>query len=191
MVKIGFIVEGATEKKILESPAFRQYLTSLNLSYIPEVIDAKGNGKLLPEYLPGHIQMLKDKGANKIIILTDLDADVCITATKGRIGAPADCIVIVSVKMIESWFIADTITMRHLLGDPGYTCVNPETIVDPYEEIRQTMLRRTGRGMGGKSKLFMAARFIKSGFTAVKASNHPNCTSAKYFVSKLESLSAN
>ena len=35
MVKLGFIVEGATEKIVLEKSDFFKYLNSLSLDYIP------------------------------------------------------------------------------------------------------------------------------------------------------------
>ena len=49
MVKIGFIVEGATEKIILESSDFFAYLKSLSVNFISDIIDAEGSGKLLPQ----------------------------------------------------------------------------------------------------------------------------------------------
>ena len=47
-MKLGFIVEGATEKIILQHSDFFRYLDSLHVDYIPDVIDAEGNGNLLP-----------------------------------------------------------------------------------------------------------------------------------------------
>ena len=68
MVKLGFIAEGATEKIVLESEDFKSFLTELKLDFIPEVIDAEGNGNLLPHNIEKHSQILFDKGATKIII---------------------------------------------------------------------------------------------------------------------------
>jgi hypothetical protein len=48
MVKLGFIGEGAVEKRILESPPFREYLRLRNIDFVVDVEDANGNGNLLP-----------------------------------------------------------------------------------------------------------------------------------------------
>ncbi len=49
MVKVGFIVEGDTEKVIVESPAFSAWLTANGITLCHPVIDAKGGGNLLPQ----------------------------------------------------------------------------------------------------------------------------------------------
>ena len=85
MVKLGFIGEGTTEKIILQSESFRQYLLSNEISFVENVIDATGNGNLLPKNIEGFVNRLKDDGATAIIILTDLDEDKCISLTKERI----------------------------------------------------------------------------------------------------------
>jgi hypothetical protein len=189
MVKLGFIVEGGTEKRIIESTAFREYLISLNLGFVEAVIDAEGNGNLLPMYLLHYIQILKDQGANKIIILTDLDLDACITVTKNRINAPNECLMIVAVKTIEAWFLSDRDTLQKIINNNGYVCPNPETIDDPFKEIRQ-LATNTGRGLG-TSKIRIADKFIKEGFSIVNAADHANCLSAQYFINKLNLLAAN
>jgi hypothetical protein len=190
MVTLGFIVEGATEKIVLESEAFRHYLQSIGLSAVDPVIDATGKNKLSGKYLLSHIQILKDQGANTIIVLTDLDTDACITITKNRIGAPDECLVIVAVKTIEAWFLADSALMQKMLNHPDYVYGHPETISNPYEEIRQLMVQFTGRGVG-PSKVLLARRFIKEGFSVVQAAEHAHCSSAQYFIHQLHLLSAN
>ena len=102
MVKLGFIVEGVTEKIILEQSDFFNYLDSLHVGYIPIVVDAKGNGNLLPNRLAQYTDTLFDEGATDIFILTDLDDEQCITNTKARISNNANRFVIVSIKTIEA-----------------------------------------------------------------------------------------
>jgi hypothetical protein len=114
MVNIGFICEGETEKLIIESDRFKQFLFDNNCELI-KVIDATGNGNLLPKNISPFIQILNDEGAQKIFILTDLDIDVCITQTKQRINAPDGVIVIIAVQQIESWFLADSETLSIIL----------------------------------------------------------------------------
>lgn len=102
MVRLGFIGEGDTEKIVLESATFQNHLRSLGIDFVEDVINAEGNKNLLPHNIEAHTQTLQDKGATKIVILTDLDEDKCITLTKDRIK-PLDChVTIVSIKEIES-----------------------------------------------------------------------------------------
>jgi hypothetical protein len=82
MIKVGFICEGFTEQKLLNSSNFKLYLNQLGIDIIEDIINAEGAGNLLPHNIVGYIDRLKIKSANKIIILTDLDDDICITNTK-------------------------------------------------------------------------------------------------------------
>ena len=59
MVKVGFIVEGNTEKVIVNSPQFKAFLNNIGLSIVDPVIDAKGNGNLLPQNIEPFIGLLK------------------------------------------------------------------------------------------------------------------------------------
>lgn len=190
MVTLGFIAEGATEKMILESPNFHAYLASLNINFIPNVIDANGNGNLLPHNLLPHTQLLKNNGATNIFILTDLDKDQCFTITKSRISAPKDHIITISAKSVESWFLADSDAMRSFLNDANFSYNNPENILDPFEEIRQIRLSKWGIGVSSKTTL--AKQLIsKHNFSISNAALHPNCESAKYFLNKVRELSDN
>lgn len=183
MVKIGFIAEGATEKKILEKTDFFSFLQSLNISYVPEVIDANGNGNLLPHNIIAFTQVLFDKGATHIFILTDLDIDLCVTETKLRIAPLSQTVVVVSKKAVESWFLADTTAMNKFLNSSDYVCEDPESVSDPFTEIKSLRLLKNGRGVGGK--LILADLMIRSSFSIQNAALHPACSSAKYFVDKL------
>ncbi|NDC31822.1 MAG: hypothetical protein EBZ58_13010 [Bacteroidetes bacterium] len=110
--KVGFICEGETEKIIVESSAFQRLLTDLNLS-CAVAVDASGNGNLLPKNIQNHLETMRRYKVDFTIILTDLDEDVCITKTKERIQGSEknEAIIIVSVKTIESWFLADSKTL--------------------------------------------------------------------------------
>lgn len=188
MVKLGFIGEGATEKIILESKSFRQFLISHNISFIENVIDATGNGNLLPKNIAGFVNRLKDEGATIIIILTDLDEDKCISLTKERIDPEGKHIVLVSVKEIESWFLSDIKTMRSFFSDDQFIFNQPENISDPFSEIRALRIQKTGRGLVTK-KTLANLMVYKSGFSIIEAAKHPDCSSAKYFLDKILSFS--
>ena len=186
-MKLGFIVEGDTEKILLESADFLSFLERLSLDYVPQVINAQGNGNFLPKHRESYSQILQDRGANLIIILTDLDEDKCITLTKQRIDPGPIERVFISVKAIEAWFLADSIAMQSLLGDPRLHQAGVESISQPYEHMRTLAQQKTGRGLPEKPVL--ARRLSRQhGFSIPRAAQHPDCHSARYFVQKLEEL---
>ncbi len=187
MVKLGFIGEGATEKIILESSSFQDYLSSLKIDFIKDVVDATGNKNLLPHNIERYTQILKDKGATVILILTDLDENKCITLTKDRINLSNNYVVAVTVKEVEAWFLADIQAMRNLLNDQSFTIDNPEIVENPFEKIRRLRIEKMGRGV--PTKIILANQMIdKCGFSIMKAAEHPNCSSAKYFISQIQKL---
>lgn len=91
------------------------------------------------------------------------------------------------IKQIESWFLADTQSMRSLFLDVAFEEQNPESHLIPYEEIKQIRLHKVGRGVGSKIRL---AKYIinQSNFSIKRAANHQNCTSAQYFIEKLRKI---
>jgi hypothetical protein len=187
MVKLGFIVEGETEKILLESEIFKDLLSKFKLDYISEIVDAGGNGNLLPKNIEKISAILIDKGASKIIVLTDLDKDKCVTETKNRISPLENHICVISKKEIEAWFLADTLALSNFLKSSNFDIHSPETIEEPFEEIKKLRMNLNNRGIGDKKIL---ARFmVKNNFSFERAASHPNCTSAKYFIDKLKTLS--
>lgn len=187
MVTIGFICEGDTERKIIESVAFQQTLTGLGLICIKPIEDADGNGNLLPHNIEPIRTKLFAAGADTIFVLTDLDKDATVDSTKKRISELPNQTIIIAIKAVEAWFLADS----NLLSDLMSTTIHidhPESEEQPFEKIRQLFLDKTGRGVG--TKHILATRFIKYGFTIEKAAQHPNCTSAHYFLTKLQTLAS-
>jgi hypothetical protein len=183
VVKIGFIVEGATEKIILEKSDLFTFLKENNIEFVPEIIDAEGNGNLLPYNIAPYTKALIDKGATKIFILTDLDEDQCITKTKKRIGTPSQHVICVSIKTIEAWFLADVAAIRNFLSFPDFDCATPEEVIDPFSFIKKLRLQHANRGVADKK--ILANLMIKSGFAIRKAAAHPYCLSAQYFLKKI------
>jgi hypothetical protein len=152
-----------------------------------KVIDATGNGNLLPKYRTAFIEILKDEQSEKIFILTDLDVDDCITKTKERIGYYRDTIILVSVKQVEAWFLADTITLSKIFKEPDFHFDFPEKEINPFETLRNLYLQKTNRGLGN-SKPKIARQMVAEGFTIANAANLPNVGFARYFVNKLNSI---
>ena len=191
MMKVGFICEGDTEKELLTAASFTNYLTTLNIECV-NVINASGADNLLPHNIQSYYSILEQQGVEKIIILTDLDNNVCITVTKQRIGAKTGDIIIIAVRQIESWFLADTETLRKVLNNPDYFTEFPEEENLPFEKINQLAVQFTNRGFGIKKmrgpKKKLARKMIENGFSFQNAAAHPNCPSAAYFINKLSSL---
>lgn len=188
MVKLGFIVEGDTEKILLESKAFKNFLNELQINYVPEVINAKTQSMLLPNKREEFTEILRDKGATKIVILTDQDKDSCISQTKARICPDENQICIIAKKEIESWFLADNLAMAQFLGLTTFSYLNPELPESPIKEIKELRLQYQNKGVSDK-KIFAKLILNKNNFSLRRAAAHPNCSSAKYFIDKLIQLS--
>ena len=196
MVKVGFICEGECERIMIESDAFQDLLKRLNLDCVFPIKDANGNGNLLPHNIQIHLAMLKDAGAEKIIILTDLDADACTTNTKNRItknGAHKidNGIIIVAVKELEAWYLADNVAMSNLLKK-NHSVDNPQNFDNPMKGLSDIHLAHTGRGLGVDSKGAkprVTRKILEAGFSIENAAKHPNCASAAYFLNKLSKIS--
>ena len=189
MVTIGFIVEGDTEKILFSSTAFQNYLASVNVNYIPEIINAKGYNNLLPHRLKEFTTILTNKGANKIFIITDLDTDECVTKTKERIKADEIHQCIISKKTIESWLLADTETIRKYFNSDNYICETPETIINPFEEIKNQRMTHINKGVSDKK--ILVKTLLNLGLSFKNITSNPNCNSAKYFHNKLIQYSNN
>jgi len=189
MVKIGFICEGKTEVIFISSEKFTNFLAGKNIDVI-DIVNAGGSGNLLPHNIAQYVQLLEGKGAEKIVILTDLDEDACITVTKQRINAREKDVVVIAVKQIEAWFLACTPTMQKLLNDTDFEFEFPENEANAFETIRTLMIQKTGRGIykgvGGKIKL--AHILLLLGLDISQAASHPNCPSAAYFLDKISNL---
>ena len=185
MVRVGFICEGKTERKVLESAKFQDLLIRIGIKQVGEVYNAGGSGNLLPGKLQEALDLLISQGAEKIIVLTDLDEDACITITKDRITIDENRIVIVAVNKIESWFLADSKTLSLLLREK-FVFDLPEEEPDPFNSLKRVFIGKYNRGIGVKDTF--TARMIKYGFSLENAAQHPNCPSATYFLNKLQQL---
>lgn len=187
MVNVGFICEGYTELFILKSENFKSILLEFNLNLVG-VVNVEGNANLLPRNIKSHRQNLINDGADVIFILTDLDEDQCITNTKDRIGQEEDEFIIVAVKQIESWFLADTVTMKSILRG-NFTFEYPEAEDVPFNTIRRIYYEKFSKGIVGKDeKKKLAKKMLEMGFSVRNAASHPNCRSAAYFFSKLQQI---
>ncbi|MEP7129066.1 MAG: hypothetical protein ABI729_09370 [Chitinophagales bacterium] len=191
MKNIGIICEGESDAVIMNSSSFQHTLENLKLKCV-RVIDVNGNGNLLPENMQEHIQTLQREKAEIILVVSDLDEDKCITETKARLTAgnflPQGSFVLVVVKALESWFLADSTTLS-VVFRKKYSFEKPQDIDgSPYERLKSEFKTHFGKGTGG-SKVRFARWIVAQGFIIEKAANHEFCPSAKYFLSKLKEIS--
>ena len=185
MVKLGIIAEGDTETTFLKSnQSFQLLLKELNIELV-KTIDGEGGGLLSVSLINSKKAILKDAGANKIIILTDLDELPDFATKKSQLDLSEIEAVIISKKAFEAWFLAETTCIRKAIESNDFFCENPEEIIKPFEEIKRLSIQNSnGRGYG--SKPLLAKRMNTLGFDILKVSLHPNCRSAKYFINKLK-----
>ncbi|MBI9036734.1 MAG: hypothetical protein JEY97_01255 [Bacteroidales bacterium] len=189
MVNVGFIGEGKTETMILNSESFLLFLKKVNIEIVG-VFDAGGEGNLKVESkkIISFFEILSDRNADFVFLLTDLEEDPCITETKTKIlkFSKKQQIEIIAVKTIESWFLADSESLSEIFKR-RYHFENPENIEGkPFDLIRDEFVKNTGRGI---SKDRLARKMLNHGFSVENAAKHDNCNSAKYFINKLKEIS--
>lgn len=188
MVKVGFIVEGDTERIIVESAAFEAWLNSIDIELCRPVIDAKGGGNLLPDNIEPMVQRLRGMQVEHIVILTDLEDDPTVDEVKSRIGTAHTELVYVAVKAIEAWYLADSAALTKWLGVP-YEEAHPEaTVGKPWDRLKEIAAELNRRGPGN-SKPGFAKKMVKHhGFTIPAAAAHTDCPSATSFCDGLKLL---
>lgn len=189
MVKVGFLVEGDTEKKIIASDNFKEFCFRNNIEVAADIFPPKGGrGKDIfqdSEKVKAYINILKDKGVEHIFIIRDLEDLDCVIKAREEIKAD-EVVKIIVVKAIESWFIADSNTLTTYFGQ-DFSHDAPESIDKPFQFLKTKSLEIRQRGIS--DKLIFAGIMLKYGFSVENAASHPNCPSAKYFINKLQSLS--
>ena len=190
MVTVGFVVEGDSDKYLVESELFRTWLCEeCNLKVVDKVANAKGN--MRSRYIEDQVRLLRqDTNPDKVIVLADLDPDErvpCVQARKELVGSKGIDLVIIAKKALESWFLADTEAMRRWLGDDTFYEVAPETLTGmPWDRLRE-LRDKKGRGLGTKGS-FPRQFILRHGFDVRRAAQHANCPSARYFVERLCAL---
>jgi hypothetical protein len=186
--KVGFIGEGGSDVIILKSRTFEKLLNSYGLNRI-DVLDAEGIGNFYnpDSKVKGLVNVLENKGAEKIIILSDLEDFPCIREAKKKLANFTDKqINIITKKALESWFLADNDLLKKLL-EVEMSFVNPENPLGmPYDEIKYLLLKFNKPGPGSKTKL--AKKVVSADFSIQNAASHHNCNSAKYFLKQLNNL---
>ncbi|HEY4538163.1 MAG TPA: hypothetical protein VIG45_06890 [Erysipelothrix sp.] len=188
--KIAFIVEGDTEKIIIESDTFKNWIKNFNLELIDQVINATGGGNLLPDKIEDMIYTLKNQGAEHIFILADLELAPSIQSVKDKMEHPEVKDIFITVVALESWFLACSSALgKWLQQDEPFFTENPEdtSLEMPFERIRKIGVEVRGRGIS--NKVALAKTMINHhGFNFEEILAHPNCSSLKYIERVLKSL---
>lgn len=191
MVTVGFIVEGDSEKVLVESAMFTAWLKQHQLQLGP-VINADGNKNILtPQRLQPLIQLCLNRMSvvGPIVLLLDLDDAPCYTSVKQQISASSPLICIAR-QAIEAWYLADTQALSTWLGQ-DYTHPSPEATGEmPWDTLRKLAAQFQRQGPG-PSKVIFTRRYLKhQAFSLERAAQHPHCPSAAYFLNKLRGLMA-
>lgn len=197
MVKVGFLVEGDTEKVIIQSEQFQAWCKSIGVEIVRSVFPPhkKERGKDIfknQEKMDAFINLLSDMGAEVIFCLRDLEDLPCITSAKNEIACSKDVIKkIIVVRKIEAWFLADSIVLKQYFGENFALqfpeVQHPEFLLKPDEKLKEiSIATRHGKGIG--DKLLFAKSLVRNGFSLQRAAMHPNCHSAAYFLDKLNLL---
>jgi hypothetical protein len=193
LVRVGFIVEGDCEKLLLESANFRQWAVAQQLEICDPIINAKGNGNLCQKRFMPLIQLCqKNAQPDKIVILTDLECDPCVTETKKRIGQEQIDLICVARKALESWYLADITALRLAFNKNDLAEIqNPELTNEaekPWDYLKTLAKQHQVRGPGSNKTLFTKRFLTHHQFDLTRAANHPDCPSATYFLTKLQAL---
>lgn len=186
MVNIGFIVEGDSEKIVVESSAFGQWLASHGYHRLSPVINAKGGGNLLPQNIGVFLEKLNQSGADQIAIITDLERDHSVDVVRQRIETPGVDLIFIAVKALEAWFLADTDAMRRWLNVQDFFEPHPECTQDlPWQRLKEVASIYNRRGPG--SKVAFAKNITRHhGFDISRSAQHPACPSALELITHFE-----
>ena len=71
MVRVGFVVEGISDKKLIESATFKNWAKqACGLEVLDEVVDAGGNGNMCSQKIEVFVQkLMKQAQPDKIVVL--------------------------------------------------------------------------------------------------------------------------
>lgn len=187
MVKIGLLVEGHCEEMILSSDAFTRFLTDCGLKLVDRIINVRGKNNLNTSVAHSQAQILRDQGAQWIVVLRDLDELENKEAARKEVIDGDDVLVYVAIKELEAWFLADSETISKIFKT-NFFHEWPEQEVKPIDHLKALSMRYRDRGIDDKRKF--TNLMLNNGFTVENAANHPNCPSARYFLDKLKTLAS-
>lgn len=179
MVKVGFIVEGDSEKIVIESEGFKRFLAGCGFELVTPVINATGGGNLLPRNIQAYLDRFNGLDVDQICVLTDLEEDESVAVVTQRINHADLDVVFVAVKALEAWFLADTAALAIWLGKTHVEEFPERTPKKPWDRLKEIAKAYSSRGTGA-SKVQFAKRMVKDyGFRVEAAASHPECSSVQ------------
>lgn len=189
--RVGFIVEGGSEKVIVESAQFRDFLDINGYELVTPVIDAKGGSNLLPNNIEAFINRFEREKVDAIYVLTDLENEPDIHIVRERVTHTNITFAFIAVKALEAWYLADTSAMNNWLGMQTFHEQQPEqTAGKPWDRLREVAAENGKRGPG--QKIAFAKRMTKHwNFSVKNAALHHACPSALELVHYFEQGIAN
>lgn len=190
MVKVGFIVEGDSEKVLIESAGFRKWAGGQGLDICSPVINAKGGGNLLPHHIKPMLAQIERSQPDHIVILTDLEDAANVETVKARITTEHTNLIFIAIKALEAWFLADTDAMRRWLNASEFFEPAPEqTLGMPWDRLKEVAKAHGSRGPGSNKVIFAKKMCgVALQYELERAAAHPACPSAKVFRDGLVAL---
>jgi hypothetical protein len=180
-MKISIMVEGASDKEILEKQ--NTFFNSLGLEV---KIQPMGGKKNMIKKARNHYNIAKLSGASHIIFLPDLDRDECALVTRKLVGMDdaKDSVVIVIKRELEAWLLADWRCIETLLGAGHRPAGQTDAEHDPKQKM-YSIFRKKFRYNPTETEL---AKFVSQHFSIDRASH--NNTSVKRFKEFLENIAS-
>ncbi|OGB28310.1 MAG: hypothetical protein A3F78_21000 [Burkholderiales bacterium RIFCSPLOWO2_12_FULL_61_40] len=91
-------------------------------------------------YLKSRMDSWREMSQRQIVfLLTDLDRISCPVALRadwlGKAPQPANLLLRIAVREVESWVLADHIAMRKLIGNKGALPPQPDDLPDPKQHL--------------------------------------------------------
>ena len=87
MVTVGFVVEGASEKRLVENKLFRKWLREdCNLAVIDPVVDAAGSGNMCSRNIEALVKGIRmEAKPDKVVVLADSRSrEACAVCAKAQ-----------------------------------------------------------------------------------------------------------
>ena len=191
-MKCGFIVEGDSEIIVFKSKNINDIFYDNDLECVG-IYSAQGRENIIKPNgeVESKVKILLDKGAEVIFIIMDLEKDDCLVNLKISCHEYySKQYIIILVQALETWFLADSITLSSILKKNFYY-EEPEKTPELHYEVIKKEFMNSFNGRGPGSKVSLSRKMIREGFSFENILQHPNCKSAKYFYSKLKSLKNN
>lgn len=124
----------ATEDQLSEAIALRLISEVPTPHFIQHKLGRTGNG-----YLRSRMESWYRMAQHQVmLVLTDLDRANCLVEFRDQwlaTAPPANLVLRIAVREVESWVLADHVAMRELIGAKGVLPVAPDDLADPKRAL--------------------------------------------------------